>query len=403
MKNTTLRALFIAALAVPCLAGEDPRTPFFKKIKLSDQFFSEGATFGDLNKDGKADVIAGPYWYEGPDFVKRHEYYKASAFDPQVYSNNFFAFTHDFNNDGWLDIFIIGFPGQSADWFENPQGKDGEWPKHQAFASVDNESPTFGDLNGDGKPELIFNTGGQFGWAAPDTAHPDKAWVFHKASGKDDRLQRFTHGLGYGDVNGDGKADLLEAQGWWEQPATLDGDPDWRFHPFKFYTDGHGNGGAQMYAYDVDGDGDNDVITSLQAHGCGLAWFENKKNDKGEIAFERHLILSDNPDEKINGVQFSQLHAIDLIDMNGDGLKDLVTGKRYWAHGPKGDISADSPPVLYWFELSRKDGKVQYLPHIIDEDSGIGTQVVAGDVNGDGKPDVVVGNKRGQFVLLRAN
>ena len=103
----------------------------------------------------------------------------------------------------------------------------------------------------------------------------------------------------------------------------------------------------------------------------------------------------------MQGVQFSQLHAVDLYDMNNDGLKDIVTGKRFWAHGPAGDPDPNAPAVLYWFELKRDGGKVQWIPHQIDDQSGVGTQVMAGDLNGDKLGDVIVGNKKGQFVFIQ--
>jgi hypothetical protein len=397
-----LRAVADEKPAAAATARPSTSDPKFKRIKLSDQFFSEGATFGDFNKDGKNDFVAGPYWYEGPDFVKRHELYKPEPVDPKVYSKNFFNFAYDANHDGWVDVLVIGFPGEAALWYENSKGNfDRHWQRHEAFDVVDNESPTFGDLTGDGKPELIFHSRGVLGWAEPDAKDPNAKWTFHKLSPQNNRYQRFTHGYGYGDVNGDGKLDILEARGWWEQPKSLEGDPMWTFHPQQFYTPGHGDGGAQMYAYDVNGDGLADVVTSLQAHGCGLAWFEQKKGDDGKITFERHMILSDKPNEKTDGLQIAQLHAVDLYDMDGDGLKDIVTGKRYWAHGPTGDINPTDPPVLYWFKLVRKDGKATFEPHPIDNDSGVGTQVVAGDVNGDGLGDVVVGNKHGQYVFIQ--
>jgi hypothetical protein len=234
------------------------------------------------------------------------------------------------------------------------------------------------------------------GWAEPNWANPTAEWTFHKISHTpQERFHRFTHGLGYGDVNGDGKIDLLEMKGWWEQPASLDGEPEWKFHPVDF-----GGGGAQMYTYDVDGDGDSDVITSHAAHKYGLHWYE-QKSDGGNITFQRHDILPADPKEKLDGVQFSQLHAVANVDMDGDGLKDIVTGKRYWAHGPMGDPEPNAPAVLYWFKLSRENGKVKYTPHRIDDDSGVGTQVTVADVSGDGKTDVLVGNKRGQFVFIQ--
>jgi hypothetical protein len=45
----------------------------FTRIQLSDQFWSEGATFGDLNNDGVNDIVSGPWWWEGPDFTMRHD------------------------------------------------------------------------------------------------------------------------------------------------------------------------------------------------------------------------------------------------------------------------------------------------------------------------------------------
>jgi hypothetical protein len=154
-----------------------------------------------------------------------------------------------------------------------------------------------------------------------------------------------------------------------------------------------------MYAYDVDGDKDNDVITCLNAHGYGLAWYEHVKEGE-KIAFKQHLILSPKPDEKINGVQFSQLHAVELIDMDGDGLRDILTGKRFWAHGPTGDPEPTAAPVLYYFKLTREGGKPNFQPVEIDDYSGVGTQVSAADANGDGRPDVIVGNKRGTILFL---
>jgi hypothetical protein len=407
-------------------AAEEYTLRAFKRIQLSDQFWCEGANFGDFNKDGKMDIVSGPYWWAGPDFKQRTEFYPATktwSLGPlskisvpgfegalghnNVYSDNFFAFSYDFNADGWMDILVYGFPGKDASWYENPQGKEGHWKRHKVFDVVDNESPWWTDLTGDGKPEIVCNSGGFFGYAEPNWSSPSAPWTFHKISPKGG-YQRFTHGLGVGDVNGDGKLDLLEAAGWWEQPASLAGDPEWKQHKMPFSPM---FGGAQMYAYDVNGDGLNDVITALAAHGYGLAWYEQLKerDEKGEIRFTQHNIMdgkssprSPPPPPNKYGLRFAQLHAVDLVDMDGDGLKDIVTGKRFWAHGPAGDEEPTAPAVVYWFKLVRNsDHTVDWPPYPIDTDSGVGTQVVAGDINGDGLPDVVVGNKKGTFVHLQ--
>ena len=380
--------LILAAVAAPSLAGdrEEYVVRTWKKIKITDKFYAEGANVGDFNKDGKMDVVAGPYWIEGPDFTKTHVFMaEEKAYDPNSYSKNFFAYTWDCNKDGWTDIIIYGFPGEDVSWYENPQGKEGPWTRHKVIDKLDNESPQFVDVNGDGIPDVVGSTEGKLGYWSPTD------WKFHPISPKS-HYQKFTHGLGIGDVNGDGKMDILEAGGWWEQPKSLEGDPEWVLHKEKF-----GKGGAQMYAYDVNGDGLNDIITSIEAHRNGLSWFEQLK----EGGFKEHVIIGAKPEDNKYGITFSQMHAIDLVDMDGDGLKDIVTGKRYWAHGPKGDVDPSAPAVLYWFKLVRgPGGAVDWVPFKIDDDSGVGVQVIAADMNGDKYPDVIVGNKKGIFVHL---
>jgi hypothetical protein len=405
------------------LSAQDHTLRTFKKLQLTDQFWAEGAHFADFNRDGAMDVVSGPFWYAGPDFQRRHAYAPATAaFKLQkadgseevvpgfegasgknnAYSESFFAFTHDFNGDGWPDILNLDTPGKDASWFENPLGqKDGEaprlWKRHKVFEPVDNESPTFADLTGDGQPELVCNANGYFGYASPDWQNAARPWTFHPITPKTN-YHRYTHGLGLGDVNADGRTDLLEMNGWWEQPASLTGDPVWRFHAVPFAPQ---TGSAQMYAYDFNGDGLNDIFTTLAPHNFGLAWYEQYL-ENGARKFRRHVILNREPKDNRYGVTFSQAHALELVDMDGDGLKDLVTGKRFWAHGPKGDDEPNAPAVLYWFRLVRGPGNsVDFVPYRIDADSGVGTQVVIGDLNGDRLPDVLVGNKKGLFVHLQ--
>lgn len=369
----------------------------YRKLQLSDQFLCEGSTFGDFNRDGVMDVVAGPYWYEGPDFKKRHEIYPAAAFDPLKYSDNFFAFAHDFNGDGWTDIFVLGFPGVDASWYENPGAKGTVWRRHVVYLPVDNESPTFGKLLANGQPALVCMSLGRIGYSTFDPKDPARPWTFHPITPPGPAWQRFTHGLGFGDINGDGRNDLLEKDGWWEQPASLAGDPVWKKHPFPFAP---GRGASQMLVSDVNGDGRADVICAKDAHGYGLSWFEQVRAADGTITFVEHAITSTKAEEKLGGVQFSQLHAVALADLDGDGLLDIVTGKRWWAHGPKGDAEPNADPVIYGFLLRRGPGGVAFEPRLIDQASGIGVQLELADINGDGRPDIVSANKRGTFVFL---
>ncbi len=427
---TALAALALAAAPFFARAEEAPTNVTWKKIILTDKFYSEGANAADFNKDGHMDIVYGPYWWEGPDFTKRHDIFKPTGKaaegswkpDNEYSKDAFFAFTYDFNGDGYPDYLVYAFPGEGARVYINP-GKEGLekgelWKMTQVFDVVDNESPTFGDFLGTGKPVGIFHTsdqkvlpddgkkGGAIGYATIDWTDPLKKWTFHPVSPKGG-WQRFTHGYGWGDVNGDGKNDIIDSKGWWENPGD-ETAKEWKRHPVDFYSKNkagqdHGGGGAQIYVYDVDGDGLNDVVTSLQAHGCGLSWFKQEKAADGSITFKRNDIMPVDYEANSQGIKFSQLHAVDLVDINGDGLKDIVTGKRYFAHGSKGDVAALDPAVLYWFELKRNpaDKSVQWIGHKIDEEAGVGTQIVAKDINGDGKPDIIVGNKKGACVLIQ--
>lgn len=393
-RPATLSAAFVFFVA--CAAAA---TPSHWRLQLDDKFYAEGAAFADLNRDGSMDVVAGPYWYEGPTYKTRHEVYEPKPYDPLKYSENFIAAASDVDGDGWTDVVVIGFPGADASWYRNPGRNAGHWARHHAHSPVDNESAMYVDLTGDGRPEIVCSSGGKYGYATPDPEDPTRAWIFHPISTHSKAFQRFTHGLGVGDVDGDGRSDLLERGGWWQHPVSLANDPAWRNHPFAFAK----AGGAQMEVTDINGDGLPDVVTSKEAHGYGLSWFEQVRGADGEITFREHAILPEEADKKFKGVQFSQLHAVVLADVNGDGVLDIVTGKRWWAHGPDKDPDPMGTPVVHAFIVGKgAGGAVTFSPVLIDDASGIGTQFDARDVNGDKRADFAISNKRGTFVLLSA-
>jgi hypothetical protein len=381
----TVRAIHIAlllAFAVAARADEKAPKIDFKRTQLDAVFRSEGTAVGDFNHDGKMDISAGSVYYAAPDWKLHSIAPQPEEYDPHGYSHSFCNFADDLNGDGWTDLIVVDFPGEKTWWFENPQTAGGAWKKHVATPITNNESPAYLDVDGDGKRELIlgFSTDGNFdsperrlGFARP-TADPFQPWSLQAISAKAaPGTQRYSHGLGLGDVNADGRNDVLVPQGWWEAPAES-GVPEWKFHAAPL-----GQDCANMFVYDFDGDGDNDVLSSA-AHQLGIWWHEQAAD-----GWQTHEIDR----------SFSQTHAMCFADFNGDALPDFVTGKRWWAHGPNGDVNPGDPAVMCYFELTRRDGKPVWVPHVFDHDSGMGTQFEVADVNGDGLLDVVTANKKG--------
>jgi hypothetical protein len=382
----------VLANRLPVATGGADSPITWKKTVIDKVFRSEGVAVADVDRDGKMDILAGDVWYQAPawkmqPFRKLGDYKDGAA----GYSQNFACWADDLNGDGYADLIVIGFPGAPCHWYENPKGQPGMWPQHLIWKSACNETPQYLDLFQTGKRVLLMGTQpeGQMAWFAPGQ-DPTQPWQLHavsEAGKKAPGTDRFSHGLGAGDVNGDGRLDVIVTGGWWEQPAdALQATTPWQFHPANL-----GAPCADMFAQDLDGDGKPDVLSS-SAHGYGIwAYLQRPGKEASEPAFLKQDLFP-----KL----FSQSHAMHLVDINGDGLKDLVTGKRWWAHGPKGDVDPNHPAVIYWFEAKKgSDGAITFTPREIDNDSGIGTQFWVGDFNGDQWPDIVTANKKGVFLF----
>lgn len=387
------KVVFYCAVSLLVFAGcnvqsqqKPARNVTFSKQAITKDFISEGVAVGDVNHDGKLDIIAGAFWFEAPDWEKHEIAGPVKYVVGEGYSNSFLNFSMDVNQDGWIDQVRIDWPGKTAVWHENPQNQAGHWPVHVIHQSVGNEAPLFVDIDGDGRNDILCNDSEkkQIIWLKSPSVKGDTAWTVTVIDGAEGipGTHQYTHGLGYADINGDGKKDVLITKGWWEGPADP-AQPNWKFHPVDL-----GEECAQMYVMDLNADGLVDVLSS-SAHHYGIWWHEQKKDANGEILFVHHLIDS----------SFSQSHSLALADINGDGYPDFITGKRYFAHNG-GDPGAHEPAVLYWFEY--KPGKTpSWIKHEVDHDSGSGLNLVVEDINGDSLPDIVVSNKKGLHVFLQ--
>lgn len=407
---TALRAILCMPLVSTFAVAAEPAnskadSPLkWTKIILDRRFQSEGVAIADINKDGRMDVINGELWYEvsewkpAPERITIHRF-RAGKDDytrgeQNVYSQSFCVWVEDLNKDGWPDVIVVDFPGAPVCWYENPKGGSGLWKKHEIWHSACNESPQYLDLFGTGQRVLVMGwqprgkeNEGQMAWFEPGE-DPTKPWKMHPISEPSTPpskiipgTHRFAHGLGAGDVNGDGRLDVIVPQGWWEQPEKV-GDQPWPWHPANL-----GDACADMYAQDLDGDGKADIISS-SAHKYGIWSYRQRAG--GEF------LKVDLFPELV-----SETHALQFVDLDGDGLKDLITGKRFWSHGYS-EPGSRGPAMLFWLRAKKSaDGTISFTPYPIDDDSGIGTQFTVADVNGDGKLDIIVANKKGTFVHLQ--
>lgn len=340
----------------------------FEKVVLDRRFVSEGVAVADVNRDGKLDVLAGNVWYEAPGW-RPHEIAPVPVLKPETqYSNCFHCWAADLNRDGWVDQIVIGMPGEKAVWRENPKGKEGPWKEHPIWHSAGNESPLYEDLFRDGKKVLIMGTDDQFlGWFEP-AADPYAPWICHPVSeAKGSGSQRYSHGLGVADLNGDGRNEILTTGGIYSGAKA---------GPWSFAKADLGPDCAHMV-----GLGPKQGFVTSSAHARGVWWF--RSNESG--AYERATI-----DETI-----SETHAAVMVRLGKGRFPNVITGKRKWAHPPGVDVGSEEAAWLARYEL--RGGK--WTRHLIDEDSGVGTQFVVQDVNGDRLPDIVVSNKNGVFLF----
>jgi hypothetical protein len=363
----------------------DPRgqTTFFVH-RLSDDH-AEGITLLDMNGDGRPDMVSGAYWYENPGAQggewKRHQWRTVEIVGEFV--SDCGEWTVDVNHDGKPDIVTVGWMTDGLWWYENPGKPDAVWQRHLIAHTIETEGGWMADLNGDGKPDLALAHYGHEGMFWVDFAGAEP--VAHHAGG----AAEDGHGVGIADIDGDGKPDLLATHGWFRNIDA--GHDKWEWH-----ADWNlGDAGFPIIGYDVNHDGKMDLIYG-QGHGYGLYWLEQAAPAAagGQRQWTRHAI----------DTSFSQSHALALADIDGDGEPELITGKRYRGHDG-GDPGSYDPLVVYYYKLDSKTGQFTRFPISMNGTAGVGTQIIAADLDGDGDVDLATAGKTGVhfFENLRVN
>ena len=404
-RKASFAVLATGIILIHCLLAFDPAAAAERRslkwtVRALTVDGNEGIDVADFNRDGKLDVIAGRNWYAAPDFVAR-PVRTIEDWNGYVESNGDYAL--DVNGDGWMDVIAGSFLPTAVHWYENP-GAEGlrmgkMWPKHllKDTGESRNEGQLMHDLDGDGIPEWVVNSWGRdqalYAWKLTTEVREmeeNRRNNSVKVKKEVPSLKRLLigslhngHGLGFGDLNGDGLEDLLFEAGWYQRPK---GDPfaqEWKYHEQWVI-----HASVPMLVRDLNGDGRNDVIVGM-GHAFGLYWHEQLAPDPdGKLNFRQHTI-----DES-----FSQSHALHFVDLDGDGADELITGKRVFAHNG-GDPGGKEQPCIYYYEWDAKT--LKFTRHTIEEGHvGIGLQIRTADLNGDGRLDIAVAGKSGTYLLF---
>lgn len=377
---TLLLLAFLAPAASLLTQDSTPRWPLFRK-HLLDAGANEAAAVADINGDGRLDVVSGENWFEAPKWMKHR--FREIPFS-NGYIDDFSNHPLDVNGDRYPDVVTCAWFGKQMAWYENPRRHDGEqsnvlWKEHVIESGFNYELMLMADIDGDGKAqEFLPNYGSspEIAWWERTELSAKGDWVRHGV-GKVPEA-RGLHGVGAGDLNGDGRPDILTPRGWFEGPANPR-MASWTFHPDFQLLPPRGQC-SPIYVMDVNGDRKNDAVFSA-GHHYGVFWLENRGSE-----WKLHTI--DN--------SWSQAHAMTLADLDRDGRLDIITGKRYLAHDI--DPGAYEPLGLYWYRLGPHG---EYTKHVFDfgTTTGGGMQVPIVDMDGDGDLDLVAPGKSGLFLF----
>ena len=360
----------------------------FERITVDPLFRSEGVGAADIDGDGDQDGVVGDLWFEAPSWTQ-HEIRTPRNPERSGYTESFGVYTDDYNREGHVDVLVIPFHGKDATWYENPGSEtvraSSHWKERIAFRETGNEARLYVDLFETGTRVFLMGIENRIAWVPVPDDPTVEPWPHRTISTPNHAAaHKFAHGLGIGDVDGDGRNDVISSTGWWKQPENGPDFPfEWHYHEVTIVPDQ----AAEMYCLDADLDGRNDIFCT-SAHGRGVYWWR-QTGERWDPSFETHRL-----DESIY-----ETHALNFVDVDGDGTRDLVTGRRFCTHGYRPERDSE-PSELGWYKIVPRRGKPpQLIRHVIDDQSGVGTQFVTLDLDGNDRIDVLVSNRKGVYLF----
>lgn len=356
----------------------------WRRLWIADETYESAGVF-DVNGDGVPDVVSGAFWYQGPDFRRKH--FIGAVRAEGEYFDDFSTIAMDVNGDGRPDFITGGWWGNALRWRENPADPTKPWPEHTIGETGNVETTRAWDIDGCGVPEIVPNTPGRRDVSlfklktqgGKGTGAFEKITVYEFPEG-----QAQGHGLGCGDIAGHGRLDIVLARGWLECPAKPWQEP-WTWHP-DLQLD-WGGASVPMLVVDINGDGRNELIVG-NGHGYGLTWYEPQHSASGALSWRPH------PIDPFN----AQYHDLMWVDIDGDGKPELVTGKRHRAHCGHEAGEWDDVGIYYfkWTGESFAKQIIDYGP--IGEAKGCGIHFALADLRGSGRLDLVAPGKDGLYV-----